>query len=571
MLSGLRNVRAVGAGFILCMTASTPAFAQSRNRTDSVDARDKAARMLTWFERVRKANLPVKFGDPGRPCDARIGRFCQMNDTDDDKKVPKEPKPIHEAREALLRTLDSASARSPKDDWIIGQRVRYLIEAGRDTAAMRVADSCQGTTWWCDALKGLTYHEAGDYAASDSVFHAALREMPEKDRCRFTDISVLLNEAQRKRFGKVGCGRNENLAARLWWLADPFLALPGNDRETEHYARQVMTRILDGTRNAHSMQWGDDMREMIVRYGWQRYWSRAPGNSFDPFGGPVTGHEAAPNYHFFPATTKVDSVTDIDESTWNFKDRYSEERYSPSVAANFGDFEGQVALFRRGDSVQVVTAYDLTPDTTYNGPEVHTALVLQRNESEAPLISQATTPRGWFSLTMSSTPRLLSLESWNAEKKRGGRLRRSIWLPPLAPGSVGVSDILMFDASGGDVNDLSGILPVALGTTALKPTKKLGLYWETYGVARQDSALPVSLTLSRISSGLRKLVESIGLGKQSTPMSIAWRETPVMGGLATRSVVLDLSLIPRGRYKLKLELTPKNGAPITSSRIIEIL
>src|SRR6476619_7546093 len=174
MLSGLRQARAAGAGFLLCMAASTPVVAQSRTRSDSADARDKAARMLTWFERVRKANLPVKFGNPDHACDARIGRFCQINDTDDDVHVPKEPKPIHEAREKLIRSLDSASVRSPKDDWIIGQRVRYLIEAGRDTAAVRVAESCQGTKWWCDALKGLTYHEAENYAAADSVFHEAL-------------------------------------------------------------------------------------------------------------------------------------------------------------------------------------------------------------------------------------------------------------------------------------------------------------------------------------------------------------------------------------------------------------
>jgi len=61
----------------------------------------------------------------------------------------------------------------------------------------------------------------------------------------------------------------------------------------------------------------------------------------------------------------------------------------------------------------------------------------------------------------------------------------------------------------------------------------------------------------------------IGLGK-STPMSIAWRETPVLGGIASRSVVLDLSLIPRGRYRLKLELTPRAGPPVTSTRVIEI-
>jgi hypothetical protein len=512
----------------------------------------------------------MSFGVSGERCDALIGRFCQVNDTDDNK-APKEPKPIRAARDELLRSLDSASARSPKDDWIIGQRIRYLIEAGRDTAAVGVAASCQGTKWWCDALKGLTYHEAGDYAASDSVFHEALSEMPAKERCRWTDLSVLFDDAQRKRFGKVGCGRNEALAARLWWLADPFLALPGNDRETEHYSRHVMTRILDGTRIPLTSQWADDLRNMIVRYGWERYWSRAPGNAYDLSEGPVTGHEATPNYHFFPATTKIDSVADIDASTWDFKDRASAERYSPRVAANFGDFPAQVALFRRADSVQVVTAYDLTGDTAYAGPAVHTALVLQRNEQERPLISEAAAQRGWFSLTMNSTPRVLSLESWNAEKKRGGRLRRGVWLPPLTVGAIGVSDILLFDASAGDANNLASILPLALGRTSIAPTKKLGLYWETYGVARQDSALPVSLTLSRVSSGLRKLVESIGLGKQSTPMSIAWRETPVMGGIATRSVVLDLSLIPRGRYRLKLELTPKNGPPVTSSRILEIL
>ena len=571
MLTGLREVRAVSAGFFLCVAASISLPAQSRSQSDSVDARNKATRKLTWFEHVRRANLPVSFSDATGPCDARIGRFCQMNDTDDDK-APKEPKPIRVARDELLRSLDSASARSPKDDWIIGQRIRYLIEAGRDTAAVRVAASCQGTKWWCDALKGLTFHEVGDYAASDSVFHEALRAMPAKERCRWTDMSLLFDDAQRKRFGKVGCGRNEALAARLWWLADPFLALPGNDRETEHYSRHVMTRILDGTRIPLTSTWADDLRNMIIRYGWERYWSRGPGNFYDPFfEGPVTGHEATPNYHFFPATTKVDSVTDIDDSTWDFKDRSSAERYSPLVAANFGDFPAQVALFRRGDSVQVVTAYDLTADTTYGGPAVHTALVLQRDERERPLMSEGTAPRGWFSLTMNSTPRLLSLEGWNAEKKRGGRLRRSVWLPPLAAGRVGVSDILLFDASVGSADELASVLPLALGRTSIAPTKKLGLYWETYGVARQDSALPVSLTLSRMSSGLRKFVQSIGLGKQSTPMSIAWRETPAMGGIATRSVVLDLSLIPRGRYRLKLELTPKNGSPVTSSRVIEIL
>jgi hypothetical protein len=383
-------------------------------------------------------------------------------------------------------------------------------------------------------------------------------------------MSPLLDDSQRKRFGRVGCGRNEALAERLWWLADPFLAIPGNERKTEHYARHVMNRILDGTRAGYAVQWGDDLRELVVRYGWSRYWSRSPGNYMDPYSGPVSGHEATPNYHFFPASLKIDSLSDIGDATWDYSDRHSVERYSPSVATTFGDFDAQLALFRRGDSVQVIAAYDLTTDTALVWPAAHTALVLQRDEREVPLISESTEKRGWYSLTMDSTPRLLSLETWNPEKKRGGRMRRGIWLAPRIPGTVSVSDVLLFDAASNPGIDLTSILPAALGSLTVSGTNKLGLYWETYGLARQDSALPVSLTLSRMSSGLRKLVESIGLGKQSTPMSIAWRETPAFGGIATRSVVLDLSLIPRGRYKLKLEMIPRAGPPVTSTRVIDI-
>lgn len=557
-------------GFLSLLAAATPAHPQtmSPQRADSIDARKRAARMQLWFERVRHANLPMRFSGGAPPCDAHIGRFCQWND--DDTTTSKEPKPIKEAREKLLRTLDSAANRSPKDDWIIGQRVRYLIEAGRDSDAVRVARSCEGTHWWCNALTGLALHEFGDYAASDTAFREALKTMPDGERCRWTDMSPLLDDAQRKRFGKVGCGKNDAIAERLWWLADPFLAIPGNERQTEHYSRHVMNRILDGTRAGYAVQWGDDLRELVVRYGWSRYWSRAPGNYMDPYNGPVSGHEATPNYHFFPASLKIDSVSDIGDATWDYSDRRSVERYSPGVATTFGDFDAQLALFRRGDSVQVVAAYDLTPDTALVGPAAHTALVLQRDEKEAPLISQSMEKRGWYSLTMDSRPRLLSLETWNPEKKRGGRMRRGIWLAPRTPGSVSVSDMLLFDATSNPGTDLASILPAALGSMTVSGTKKLGLYWETYGLARQDSALPVSLTLSRVTSGLRKLVESIGLGKQSTPMSIAWRETPAFGGIATRSVVLDLSLIPRGRYKLKLEMIPRAGAPVTSTRIIDI-
>jgi hypothetical protein len=550
-----------------CLVAT--AGAQTARR-DSVDARKRALRAQNRFEQVRRFNLPLRFTGAGNVCDARIGRFCQWND--EDPSTPKEPKPIREARNALLATLDSAAARSPNDDWIAGQRLRYLVEAGRDSAALKAARECSGTGWWCDALRGLALHELGDDAASDSAFRSALRGMPESERCRWSDISILLDDAQRKRYGKVGCGRKGEIATRLWWLADPFLAIPGNDRETEHYARQTMSMILDGTRAGYGIRWGDDLRELLVRYGWSRFWTRSPGPTADPHEGAISGHEAAPNYHFFPESLKIDSVADIGDSTWNLHNQYSAERYSPKIAPAFADLAPQLALFRRGDSVQVVVAYDVSGDTAFAGPALHSALVLARDEHEQPLISQSAFARGWYSLTVDATPHLLSLEAWNPEKKRGARLRSGLRLALRNPRSVTVSDILLFDAAAPEATDLSSILPHALGSLTIQGGRKLGLYWETYGLARADSALPVSLTLTRFDEGiLRKLAQSIGLSTRSTPLSIAWSETPALGGIATRSVVLDLSLIPRGHYRLKLELTPAGSPPVSTTRIIDIL
>jgi hypothetical protein len=214
----------------------------------------------------------------------------------------------------------------------------------------------------------------------------------------------------------------------------------------------------------------------------------------------------------------------------------------------------------------------VSSDTAFAGPDVHSALVLSRDERDKPLISLSTFARGWLSLTVDPEARVLSLEAWNSGKRRGARIRRGVLIAPRKPNSVAVSDILLFDAVAPEANDLPTVLPHALGSLTVDGSRKLGLYWETYGLARADSALPISLTLTRFDEGIfRKLAQSIGLGTRSTPLSIAWRETPALGGIATRSVVLDLSLIPRGHYRLRLELTPAGSPPVSTTRTIDII
>ena len=559
----LVRLTSVAAAAVLFL--SVPA--RSQQSSDAAAAHKKAVRAQSDFELHRRQSLPVRAIDAEQHnCDARIGRFCQWNSIDD-TIPPGEPRGIRKARAALLKSLESLANRAPHDGWITGQRVRYLLEAENDSAAVVVARSCSADEWWCAALLGLTLHESRMGLAADSAFRHALAAMPAEERCRWTDMSLVLNAAQRKRFGPVGCGANEQLAARLWWLSDPFLAIPGNDRQAEHYARHTMALILQPTKIVYNLRWADDLREMVVRYGWARYWTRGPGSVLDAYSGAVSGHEATPNYHFIPASWRVDSLPSI---TFDLDQDRSAERYAPAIASRLKELDPQIAIFRRGDSVEVVAAYDVSSDRDLDSAGVSSSLVLATDERSAPAVVSTTGPKGALTLRADSCPQLLSLEIVRPDTRHAGWKRAGVWLAPKPAGTVAVSDVLMFEPETSEVRELSQAVPTALGSNVASRAK-LGIYWEVYGLARADSALPMSLTLTRIAQGpLERLGEAMGVTPRTNPLSISWHESPTLGSITTRSVVLDLSLIPRGKYSLRVEATPSSQPPASTIRIIEI-
>ena len=561
-------VRFIPGLLLAAALAATPTSGQLARR-DSLEARNRVRRAQITFEQVRRMHLPSSLQGSAVGCEMQVGRFCQWNDTEHIE--PPEPKPISKARATLIEALRKAAERSPRDGWITGQRVRYLLES-RDTAsALRAAVECQSDQWWCDALRGLVLHETSAGNLADSAFALALAAMPQEERCSWTDISMLLDAAQRKRYKAVGCGEREDIAARAWWLADPFHTIAGNDRQAEHYARLTMSRILADTRAGWDTQWDDDLRELVLRYGWARYWTRVPASGITQNGGVISGHEAMPNYHFFPAVNRFDPITAIGSGAWNFKQWRSPERYAPKLASEFVEIIPQIALFRRGDSTQVVVAYDVSGDSVFRVGPLRSAIALARDERARPLVVEQGSPRGSFVAVVDSTAHLLSLEILSVDGKKAARARQSVNLPPLGPGGVAVSDVLLFDPPAGDVSDLATARSTARGNLTADSKGKLGLYWEIYGLARADSALPVSLTLARITEGsLRRIAQSVGLGRRASPISIAWREFPSLAGVSTRSVVLDLTLIPRGKYILKLDATLPGRGSANSSRVIEI-
>jgi hypothetical protein len=327
-----------------------------------------------------------------------------------------------------------------------------------------------------------------------------------------------------------------------------------------------MAKILQPTRIVYNLAWANDLREMIVRYGWARYWTQGPGTYSDPYGGQISGHEATPNYHFIPASLALDSVheirfdLDLDRST---------ERYSPVAANRLTAISPQVALFRRGDSAEVVVAYDVSTRQPFDSAQVESGLVLAPDET-SPVTVAATASRGTLSARIDGRPHLMSLEVISRDKRHAAWKRDGVWLRPRSEGAVNISDILLFEPGTDDVRDLAAALPAALPENSVK-RERTGIYWEMYGLSQADSALPVRMTLTPVDrSVLRRLGESMGVISRTAPLIVGWRDNSSSGAIASRSMVVDFSLVPRGRYRLAVTVSPKDGDEVSSSKLIEV-
>jgi len=53
---------------------------------------------------------------------------------------------------------------------------------------------------------------------------------------------------------------------------------------------------------------------------------------------------------------------------------------------------------------------------------------------------------------------------------------------------------------------------------------------------------------------------------KASPLNIRWQENGAAGVMSPRSVVLDLSAVPAGKYSVKLEV----GTGASTARVIEV-
>lgn len=551
------------------VAASNPAKVQER---DSAEVLARARSAQAGFERFRFQRLPRTHSRVGGgDCDEIIGRFCfAFSDDEDGDEPPPEPPGIAERRRGLLDALDDAAALLPGDAWIAGQRVRYLIEAGDDEGALSVARGCRSERWWCAALEGLALHEARKFVDAEQAFGEALAAMPAEERDEWTDLTLLLQPRDQRAWRQVAEDERKRLARRIWWLADPLWAEPGNDRLTEHYARWTMDRIQRGARQVDRTRWGEDLREIVVRYGWFTAWER-----YEPmfYGGSQSSSAIAYNdprtWEFIPPLETARDPGLLEGDEWPLSETEpTTTRYAPEYAARIMALPHQLAVFPRPGGAVLVAGYAVDDDSLPRTPQLRAALIAMDAEGNRAVSPwQPTAATGALYVELPGPRTVVSLEVREDSARVVARRRQAVaW-----EADAGVSDLLLLAHPDARPTELMEAARIARGSAVVAPGERVGVFWEMYGVERSDSlAVRVALIPARAVWGRRRL-EAIGIAKAARTVRLGWTEGVEAGPVVGRSLAVG---VPRdlrpGEYTLEVTLTAPGGAPSTARRIISV-
>ncbi len=557
------------------------AAAGDSNSAEPLDPREVGQRAQARFETFRRANLTPYRGRVSRECQERVGRFCYWYDEESPAPEP-ERRVVTEARLQLITTLDSLTRTLPTDEWLNGQRLRYLDEAGRGGDALTAATECQAYGWWCVALRGFALHQLGRYAEAELRWDSTLTAMAEPMRCLWSDISLYLDDDARRQYSRNACGTPERtrFTARTWWLARTRYGMRGNDSRSEHFARMVYAEFLRAAPSAYMFGFDEDERELLLRFGWARDWSRGPELA-GPMGGGSTmnivGHDPTPAYRYIPPQYVLTSPLTSDSTDWAVQLPPVVARYQPPYAKRVLMLEHQQGLFRRGDTAIVVLAYDASKEPRVAGAKLEAALVAAPAALDNASMAVATDApaRGTLMTRAPWGPLLLSAEIAAPDSSVLLRARYGI-RPPLATGTrVSLSDLLFYTPYGEFPTTLEEALPHAIPTQRVRSGQRLGVFWEAYGTNPAGETMEIALTVvseTEEAGAMRRAARALRLSRESAPVSVGVQDVSARGSTrSARALELDISTLRRGEYLVQLEVTVAGQYTIRADRRIIVV
>ncbi len=533
---------------------------------DSMVLVDTARVWVREFEEVRARNFSRR-GTRAR-CDELIGETCLAYVVFGSGRF-QEPIVVDSARRALLGRLAVASESLPGDQFILSQRVRYLVEAGRLGDAVALARNCGlATGWWCEALAGYVLHAMEDFQGADSAFALALRDMPVHGRRWWTDIGTFLDGELRQTYDSAYGFRREALERRFWWLADPLYLTPVNDRRTEHMARNVVCWLQSQAPSGHGLGDGETLRQIVLRHGWPLGWviSRETRSSTD-----VAAVYAGHRRQFLPRSRFVLDPSSIRSGEWSIGSLTPFETYAPTYVSEFDALEHQLAIFPRGDSALVVAAFDQTADPGWRDIPLEVALFLARDELSEPIVARPdrAEARGVLNVTVGAEPLLLSLEMFSSGMRRAARVRYGLRPRMLERFQFAISDMLVTAGDAPLPNSLEPAIAKALGSLRVRAGEKIGVFWEVYGLGPDPESVSLYLALQQVGEGEYDRLDDVSLSEKP-PLSLGWEEVvPAYTRIWPRSLAVDLpaDLTP-GLYALYVVARTHDREPVRAVRAL---
>ncbi len=514
------------------------------------------------FERNHRVGLRFYNGGADATCEVQLGRICYWNNNGD-VPPPAERNDAKIERDQLIDVLNRAYAADAADDWVNGMRVRYYIEAEKIDSAVTAARACRGTAWWCASLQGLALHNADRHADASAAFDRALKAMPESQRCVWTDIGWWLDPLAQPAYRALACGAAREVEnTRIFRLAQPLWMLDGNDIRNESLARRTMSRVHSLGRIPYDLQWGDDLLESQVRYGWPTAWSVQNGGVADPRPPSVIGHEPTPSYDFMPSAKVVATPVGAEDGDWDLRRKKARMRYSPRYASGFGTVPHQIARFRRGDTTLVAGAYRLVRELEMGRAPYKAALVLDAmNGTPVVVVKKDSATAASALIARITAPMLASIEVFGERGKRATRVRTSV--TPL-PRDARLSDYLLLQKGDPTINpSLEKNALQAYGSLEIEKGATVGLYWEMYRPSTPDAPLQIQVRALRLGASLgQKLGSFFGISKAIQPVAIRYTDNGRPDGLPGRSLTLNFPPVAAGEYQLTLVVS---GAGVTDS------
>ena len=464
--------------------------------------------------------------------------------------------------------VERVARERPDDPLAIAQAVYALSRLGRHPVAASLAEECAAVEWWCELVAGMAYHRAGMEEIAEGRFRTGLAAADPEVACRLEGVSELVHEADRHRYQELACSDRGPFHERFWWLADPFLTIPGNDRWSEHVTRRFelllherlvrTTRLdVDGLQRSLVSRHQDRHEALVVRRGFEDSWS-ASSRGFRSW-----VSQRAARYQFVP-TSPIGAG--LEALSYDLEAGEFDEGYTPTDYGPLFELPAQFGRFRESDRMVVVAA--ARPDLTPLDPAEVRFLATDRPggtfQATGPLESARHLT---FVAEVPYAPLLVAIETVD---DRGTAARARAGLGTLARYGLGLSDPLLVEASADDLPETrEEALGAMRGSTRVEWGREIVVYWEVYGL-RDQERIEVSVGVSSERETVTtRIMSALGVRSEAAAPVVAWSEL-ASGGVHPMAIAIDVRALHDGDYTLVLAVSTASGDTATAERRFEL-